>query len=77
QPDEAAAPVELPPRQLDGDGISRPLDQLKFNPGLDQRVFERATLDALNMYDPWETWNRRGFHFNYRFDEWVFLPVVR
>lgn len=34
QADEAAAPVELPPRQLDGDGFSRPLDQLKFNPGL-------------------------------------------
>ncbi|HCF7509736.1 TPA: VacJ family lipoprotein [Pseudomonas aeruginosa] len=77
QADEAAAPVELPPRQLDGDGFSRPLDQLKFNPGLDQREFERATLDALNMYDPWESWNRRVYHFNYRFDEWVFLPVVR
>ncbi|MBE0958853.1 VacJ family lipoprotein, partial [Escherichia coli] len=46
QADEAAAPAELPPRQLDGDGFSRPLDQLKFNPGLDQREFERATLDA-------------------------------
>lgn len=77
QADEAAAPAELPPRQLDGDGFSRPLDQLKFNPGLDQREFERATLDALNMYDPWESWNRRVYHFNYRFDEWVFLPVVR
>ncbi len=29
------------------------------------------------MYDPWESWNRRVYHFNYRFDEWVFLPVVR
>ncbi|MCR3837114.1 MlaA family lipoprotein, partial [Pseudomonas aeruginosa] len=77
QADQAAAPVEMPPRQLDGDGFSRPLDQLKFNPGLDQREFERATLDALNMYDPWESWNRRVYHFNYRFDEWVFLPVVR
>ena len=28
------------------------------------------------MYDPWESWNRRVYHFNYRFDEWV-LPVVR
>lgn len=52
QADQAAAPAELPPRKLDGDGFSRPLDQLKFNPGLDQREFERATLDALNMYDP-------------------------
>lgn len=60
QADEAAAPVEMPPRQLDGDGFSRPLDQLKFNPGLDQREFERATLDALNMYDPWESTGTAG-----------------
>ncbi|MCY1416084.1 MlaA lipoprotein [compost metagenome] len=60
----------------DEDGFTRPLDHLKINPGLDQREFERATLAALNVYDPWETWNRRVYHFNYRFDEWVFLPVV-
>ena len=53
-----------------------PLKALNINPGLDQREFERATLDALNVYDPWESWNRRVYHFNYRFDEWVFLPVV-
>lgn len=77
QADEAAAPVELSSRQLDGDGFSCPLDQLRFNPGLDQREFERATLDILNMHDPWEPWSRRVCRFNYRFDEWVFLPVVR
>lgn len=60
----------------DADGFKHPLDILKFNPGLDQREFERATFDALNVYDPWESWNRRIYHFNYRFDEWVFLPVV-
>ncbi|MCY1258689.1 MlaA lipoprotein [compost metagenome] len=63
--------------QADADGFTHPLDQLKINPGLDQREFERATLDALDVYDPWESWNRRVYHFNYRFDEWVFLPVVR
>ena len=47
------------------DGFTQPLKLLKFNPGLDQREFERATLNALNVY-----------HFNYRFDQWVFLPVV-
>lgn len=62
--------------QPQDDGFKHPLDALKFNPGLDQREFERATLDALNVYDPWESWNRRVYHFNYRFDEWVFLPVV-
>jgi len=61
----------------DPDGFTRPLEHLKFNPGLDQREFERASFDALNVYDPWQRWNRRIYHFNYRFDQWVFLPVVR
>lgn len=50
---------------------------MQFNPGLDQREFERSTFDALEVYDPLESWNRRVYHFNYRFDQWVFLPVVR
>ncbi len=61
----------------DGDGFTRPLDSLKFNPGLDQTEFERATLEALEIYDPWERFNRHMYHFNYRLDEWVLLPVVR
>ncbi|AZD14645.1 VacJ family lipoprotein [Pseudomonas chlororaphis] len=64
------------PVVADGDGFTQPLKQLKFNPGLDQREFERSTLNALNVYDPLESWNRRVYHFNYRFDQWVFLPVV-
>ncbi len=64
------------PVHADPDGFTEPLKQLKFNPGLDQREFERSTLTALNVYDPIENWNRRVYHFNYRFDEWVFLPVV-
>ena len=63
-------------RQIDADGFTQPLKSLQFNPGLDQREFERATLTALEVYDPLESWNRRVYHFNYRFDEWVFLPVV-
>ena len=64
------------PTKADADGFTEPLKQLKFNPGLDQREFERSSLTALNVYDPLESWNRRVYHFNYRFDEWVFLPVV-
>ncbi|HSC83171.1 MAG TPA: VacJ family lipoprotein [Pseudomonas sp.] len=60
----------------DADGFTNPLDQLNFNPSRNQHEFERASLDALQVYDPWESWNRRVYHFNYRFDEWVFLPVV-
>ncbi len=64
-------------QEPDQDGFTQPLKDLKFNPGLDQREFERSTLNALSVYDPYESWNRRVYHFNYRFDEWVFLPVVR
>lgn len=60
----------------DDDGFKQPLQHLQFNPGLDQREFERSTLSALDVPDPLESWNRRVYHFNYRFDEWVFLPVV-
>lgn len=67
--------VQAAPR-VDQDGFKQPLQYLRFNPGLDQREFERSTLDALNVYDPLNSWNRRVYHFNYRFDEWVFLPVV-
>ncbi|MBU1329075.1 MAG: VacJ family lipoprotein [Gammaproteobacteria bacterium] len=63
-------------QEVDPDGFKQPLKNLTFNPGLDQREFERSTFGALNVYDPLESWNRRVYHFNYRFDEWVFLPVV-
>lgn len=69
--------LPLAAQTVDEDGFTRPLEHLKFNPGLDQREFEISTLAALAIYDPWEPWNRRVYHFNHRFDEWVFLPVVR
>lgn len=61
---------------IDDDGFKQPLEHLQYNPGLDQREFERSSLDALQIYDPLELWNRRVYHFNYRFDQWVFLPIV-
>ena len=64
------------PRATDADGFTEPLKALKFNPGLDQREFERSTLTALNVYDPLENMNRRLYHFNYKLDEWVLLPAV-
>ena len=62
---------------VDEDGFTNPLSNLKFNPGLDQREFERATFNALDIYDPWESVNRRMYYFNYRLDQWVMLPAVR
>ncbi|MGY4531300.1 phospholipid-binding lipoprotein MlaA [Pseudomonas sp. TE3786] len=73
---QAADPIAAPGTPAEPDGFTEPLKELKFNPGLDQHEFERSTLDALNVYDPLESMNRRIYHFNYRFDEWVFLPVV-
>jgi phospholipid-binding lipoprotein MlaA len=32
---------------------------------------------AMEMYDPWEGWNRGVYRFNYGFDKFVFLPLVR
>ncbi|MFK8328892.1 VacJ family lipoprotein [Pseudomonas sp. BJa5] len=72
QADETAPRASV----IDTDGFAEPLKELKFNPGLDQREFERSTLAALNVYDPFEAMNRRLYHFNYRFDQWVALPVV-
>lgn len=62
--------------EANADGFTQPLERLKFNPQLNQREFERATLVALVNNDPWEEWNRRVYHFNQRFDEWVYLPLV-
>lgn len=72
----AASAGALAGQPADADGFTQPLERLKFNPRLDQREFERATLVALVNNDPWEEWNRRVYHFNQRFDEWVYLPAV-
>lgn len=32
--------------------------------------------DLLEVYDPWQGFNRRVYNFNYQFDQLVFLPVV-
>lgn len=62
---------------VDADGFKNPLQHITFNPDPEQHEFERAAFDALDISDPLEPWNRRVYHFNYRFDEWVFLPVVK
>lgn len=66
-----------PVSKADADGFTNPLSQLQINPALDQREFERASLQALSLYDPWMSWNRHIYHFNYRADQYVLLPLVR
>lgn len=57
--------------------FTRPLERLTFSHELEQYQFERATLRALQVSDPLEPLNRRIYHFNYKFDQHVFLPTVR
>lgn len=54
-----------------------PLNSLQFVPSDNQIVFERSSLVALSVRDPWEAMNRRIYHFNQRADEYVLLPIVR
>lgn len=63
--------------QVDADGFKNPLNRLEFNLNAGLHEFERASLEALHISDPFEQWNRRVYHFNYRFDQWVFLPTVK
>lgn len=63
--------------EIDADGFKNPLQHLTFSSQQNQHEFERATLEALHISDPLEQWNRQVYHFNYRFDQWVFLPVVK
>ena len=42
-----------------------------------QRIVPANAVDIQKVYDPWEGMNKRIYNFNYYFDRWVFLPVVR
>lgn len=41
------------------------------------RVIPEGSVAITEVYDPWEGMNKRIYNFNYHFDQWVFLPVVR
>ncbi|QJD57992.1 VacJ family lipoprotein [Pseudomonas sp. gcc21] len=54
-----------------------PLETLEINREATEYQFERSSLRALKVHDPIEGFNRRVYRFNARFDEYVYLPVVR
>lgn len=54
-----------------------PLASLEINREATEYQFERSSLRALEVQDPIEGFNRRVYRFNARFDEYVYLPVVR
>ncbi len=42
-----------------------------------ERIVPADSIVVTTVYDPWEGMNKRIYNFNYHFDQWVFLPVVR
>jgi len=62
---------------LEDVGFKEPLKKLEFTPALEQYQFERSNFAALKVSDPLERFNRRMYHFNYKVDQYVFLPSVR
>ena len=49
-------------------------DQAIRDPGFyEERV---PNIDFMEVYDPWEGFNRRAYSFNRQFDRFVFLPAV-
>lgn len=60
------------------EGFTHPLAALKYlrhDKGV--IVFNQATLELLDVPDPWESANRRLYHFNQRVDERVLVPIVK
>lgn len=41
------------------------------------RVLGENVTYAIDIYDPWQGFNRTMYRFNYRFDQYIFLPAVR
>ena len=54
-----------------------PARELGTRPPLNPYDPEEPTQFPIDVYDPWEGWNRGVYQFNARFDQFVFLPVVR
>lgn len=41
------------------------------------RILDQEVVDVVDVYDPWEGFNRSIYRFNYHFDQQVFLPAIR
>lgn len=40
-------------------------------------LYESNEVFPIDVYDPWESWNRSMYRFNAELDRYIFLPVVR
>jgi len=72
----ASAPEQLPEADARADALAQPADYPEpvFAAS---RIVPADSIDVTSVYDPWEGMNKRIYNFNYHFDQWVFLPVVR
>ncbi len=62
---------------IDDDGFKNPLASIVIDEHEYLELFEQSSLAALDIFDPFEFWNRRVYHFNQRFDENIFQPVMK
>jgi phospholipid-binding lipoprotein MlaA len=65
-----APPMPEPQQPLSADQIEEPIFSAR-------RILPENIDDYAADYDPWEGMNRRVYNFNYHFDHYFFLPVVR
>ena len=42
-----------------------------------ENYIKESVVYAADVYDPWEGFNRRAYTFNYYFDKFLYLPIVR
>ena len=72
----SSGPDALPQADAKTDAQAQPSNypEPKFSAS---RVIPEDSVSVSEVYDPWEGMNKRIYNFNYHFDQWVFLPVVR
>lgn len=72
----ASAPESLPQADARDEAQAQPMNYPEpvFSAA---RIVPEGAIDVTSVYDPWEGMNKRIYNFNYHFDQWVFLPVVR
>lgn len=59
------------------DDFKRPLEILEFTPSYSEGVYDKSTYQTMDVYDPFESFNRYVYQFNYHADQYVLLPAVR
>lgn len=59
-------------------GVSKPLQRSETQPTRPVSAFvPEGHVGKVDVYDPFEGWNRGVYRFNYYFDKYLFLPVVK